>query len=168
MSDEPRNDQEPNSEPSESNQPPDANESGGESGGAPQASSAPDASDAPEQSSAPEPSSAPNPFAPEPPTPATTPRTSGGAVWKTFKVTAVLVLVFAVGWLLPRWRQEIHTVHNTEQSWEESEAPTRKQIVWETPDQIEGLLPKGHEKDSLIRPHFAAFGTVLYFTLRDP
>ncbi|MCH7728193.1 MAG: PD40 domain-containing protein, partial [Planctomycetes bacterium] len=99
---------------------------------------------------------------------------------KRIVVSVVALVVLLAGaaafLLLPRRVTDIVTVDG-ESRWSEDSAPTRRKIVWQTPEQVEGVTPREQDvprgdpasradEHSLIRPQLAEDGSALYFTLR--
>jgi len=78
----------------------------------------------------------------------------------------VVLLAGIVYLLLPRRTTDI-VVIGDEQSWNEREAPLRRQIIWKPAVPVEPPAV-AEARGSFIRPQLAEHGTVLYFTLRKP
>lgn len=74
----------------------------------------------------------------------------------------VLLLLGVAGWLAPRPIEQIVTVGERE-SWT-SNAPSIREIVWETPGQLEEF--RADDTARLVTPHLTDHGATLYFSRR--
>ena len=79
-------------------------------------------------------------------------------------VIAVFCLALVV-WLVPRRVDRVTPVTGNS-GWDTDAAPPRREIVWETPQSIKGLLPEDSPGE-IITPRLSDRGGTLYFSRRD-
>jgi len=76
------------------------------------------------------------------------------------------VLVLAAGiWMLPRRTEEVVSAAG-EERWHKTEAPPRRQIVWQPAKTVETALPKDQQQAEFAHPQLADAGLTLYYTVR--
>jgi hypothetical protein len=85
--------------------------------------------------------------------------------WPLF--LAVLGLVLAVAWLLPRRSREV-VLADGAQRWSRESAPPRRTIVWRPAERLPAAPEDLAAADSLVRPQLAEGGRAIYFTRQRP
>lgn len=80
---------------------------------------------------------------------------------------AGLILAAMAWWVWPRRLDRVYSADGVKQ-WRAADAPPRREIVWQTPEQLSlaGSAPENAER--WITPRLADGGAVLYFARRNP
>ncbi len=85
--------------------------------------------------------------------------------WQLAAGLGVLLLIGLALWVWPRRSAWVVSADGRHE-WPAGESPPPRQVLWETPQRIDNLLPQFKGKGSFITPRLADNGATLYFCFR--